>query len=1087
MNLTDREWRTSFRHEDGDLIELFYNPALACAVQYDRMTGYFSADALALAARGIAALIANDGRMRLIVGCTLQQPEQDAIGEGYDWRARLEAHLLAADLTPPDEEAGRGLELLAWMVAQGYLDVKVAVPVDPDGRPAHAPGLYHEKVGILTDGEGNRLSFSGSINETAGGWVNNRESFHVHCGWFGGRETAHLEDEVDAFARLWEGRARSVKVFDFPEAARKKLLEFLPGDDRSPTPPTRRAIQEPETRKLLASEFRRIVWTFIREAPRLARGLRVGEMTSAVTPWQHQVRTYTRFLREWPSRVLIADEVGLGKTISAGLILRQAMLCGLAKRVLILTPKSVQIQWQNELYEKFNLNVPIYDGSALAWKPVHGRRGFTEKPAGRDEWQSEPVVLVSSFLMRRADRQRELLDSPDWDLLILDEAHHARRRGAGSTQEKGPNKLLALMRELRAKCHSLLLLTATPMQVHPVELWDLMDLLGLPDEWRRDDGVFLRYFQRASGNPSAEDLEYLASLFRSTEASFGAMADTEAAQILPAVSALKCKKVLRALRDVSMIPRKTMDADTRRAATRLLQAASPLRHRMVRNTRELLRRYKLPLPKRDPREVVVEMTPTESALYTAVEDFIGDVYRAASPEKRSAVGFVLTVYRRRLASSFEALKRTLNGRLMRTGGITEEDASQDETSDEVMSGEEVACLAAQAPEAIDERERINDLLRRIAQLGTDSKARRLKVELEACLADGFDSMIVFTQYTDTMEYLRDYLADQMPGMPVACYSSAGGAWRDASGQWVPCSKEEIKRRLRDGQVRLLVGTDSAGEGLNLQFAGVVVNYDLPWNPMKIEQRIGRIDRLGQQRSEIRVLSFAYKDTVEQDVFFTVGNRINLFQGIVGRLQPILSRLPRGFAELALVDRDAREMARQRFLAELEQQVRDADEHGFDIDATVEGSLDLPALPEPALTLGGLDRAIRIARARPPEVDFRPLDTGSYGIGLPGGAPIRVTTDAGVFEFSSDNCQLFSPGGDVFGAFCVDGARGGAGGRGIAWMVQSPGAAAEFVVATQFGPRRVGSFEELLTALDVVGEPSEFPLANWPGVNVTVIA
>src|ERR1019366_2234089 len=421
--------------------------------------------------------------------------------------------------------------------------------------------------------------------------------------------------------------------------------------------------------------------------------------------------------------------------ISAGLILRQAILSGFAKRVLILTPKSVQIQWQNELSETVNLNVPIYDGAALAWKPVHGARGPVEKAVARDQWQAEPVVLVSSFLMRRTDRQRELLDAADWDLIILDEAHHARRRGAGSTQEKGPNALLGLMQKLQAKCRSLLLLTATPMQVHPVELWDLMDLLGLPDEWRRDDGVFLRYFQRASGNPSTEDLEYLASLFRSTEASFGEIADAEADRILPGVSPLKRKKALRALRDVSAIPRRTLDADTRRAATRLLQAATPLRHRMVRNTRALLRRYQLPVPKRDPREVVVEMTAAESALYTAVEDFIGDVYRAAPPEKRSAVGFVMTVYRRRLASSFEALKRTLNGRLMRTGGITEEDASQDETSDEVMSGEEVACLAAEAPEneAINERERIHDLLRRIAQLGADSKARRLKVELEACV------------------------------------------------------------------------------------------------------------------------------------------------------------------------------------------------------------------------------------------------------------------------------------------------------------------------------------------------------------------
>jgi len=406
-----------------------------------------------------------------------------------------------------------------------------------------------------------------------------------------------------------------------------------------------------------------------------------------------------------------------------------------------------------------------------------------------------------------------------------------------------------------------------------------------------------------------------------------------------------------------------------------------------------------------------------------------------------------------------------------------------------MSGEEVACLAAEAPEvvAINERERINNLLRRIAQLGTDSKARRLKVELEACLADGFDSMIVFTQYTDTMDYLRDYLADQMAGMPVACYSGAGGAWHDASGQWVPCSKEEIKRRLRDRQVRLLVCTDAAGEGLNLQFAGVLVNYDLPWNPMKVEQRIGRIDRLGQQRPVVRVLSFAYKDTVEQDVFFTVGSRINLFQGIVGRLQPILSRLPRRFEELALLDREAREMARQRFLADLEQQVRDADEHGFDIDATVEGSLDLPSLPEPALTLRDLDRVIKIGRARPPEVDFRSLDPGSYGIGLPGGPPIRVTTDPGVFEFSSDNLQLFSPGGDAFGTFYVDDATTGSNGRGIAWLVQRPDAEPEFVIATRFGPRRVCNLEELLAALDVAGDPCEFPLADWPGVTVSVIA
>src|ERR1035438_5297539 len=582
--LTEREWCVGYRNEDGDLIELFYNPALACAVQYDRLTGYFSADSLALAARGIEALIANDGRMRLIVGLTLGPAEQEALAEGYDLREQIAARLCAVDLTPPDARAQNGLEMLAWMIAQGHLDVKVAIPVGSSGIyhekvgiitdeagnrvafsgsvnetaggwlnnresfrskvaiPVGSSVIYHEKVGIITDEAGNRVAFSGSVNETAGGWLNNRESFKVHRSW---REAEYVDYDVNAFDLFWDParKPKSIRVYEFPEAARKRLLEFLPKHEGTSSPLLKRAPFHVEEHRLLPDEYRRVVWTFIREAPCLGHGLRVGEMTSAVTPWRHQVRTYTRFLSEWPSRVLIADEVGLGKTISAGLILRQAILSGLAKRVLILTPKSVQIQWQNELYEKFNLNVPIYDGSALVWRPVHGGRGPAEKSVARDGWQAEPVVLVSSFLMRRADRQRELLDAVpgicDWDLIILDEAHHARRRGAGSTQEKGPNALLGLMQKLQAKCRSLLLLTATPMQVHPVELWDLMDLLGLPDEWRRDDGVFLRYFQRASGNPSTEDLEYLASLFRSTEAAFGAMADEEADRILPGVSPLK--------------------------------------------------------------------------------------------------------------------------------------------------------------------------------------------------------------------------------------------------------------------------------------------------------------------------------------------------------------------------------------------------------------------------------------------------------------------------------------------------------------------------------------------------------------------
>jgi hypothetical protein len=159
------------------------------------------------------------------------------------------------------------------------------------------------------------------------------------------------------------------------------------------------------------------------------------------------------------------------------------------------------------------------------------------------------------------------------------------------------------------------------MQVHPVELWDLMDLLGLPPEWQARDDSFTNYFALAAGNPSADEMEYLARMFRSTEAEFGALTSEDLGGILPALSNLLRNKVIGALRDSSTIRRKTMSADQRRAAMKILQAASPLRHRMVRNTRGLLRRYAkegrltLPIATRDPRDVAVDMTAAEASLY----------------------------------------------------------------------------------------------------------------------------------------------------------------------------------------------------------------------------------------------------------------------------------------------------------------------------------------------------------------------------------------------------------------------------------------------------------------------------------------
>ncbi len=299
-------------------------------------------------------------------------------------------------------------------------------------------------------------------------------------------------------------------MLDVPDAARRDLLRFLPPDlparlkakpppDRPDPhhPPDPGAGEDPPGPPPLSpDDRRRLVWTFIRPAPSLpGGGARVGEATAAVEPWPHQLRALERLYEPWPPKLLIADEVGLGKTIQAGLLLRQAWLAGRAKRILVLAPRAVLTQRQIELREKFNLNWPIYDGRKLSRYPSRALRGRHEREIDPGRWHEEPVVIASSHLMRRKDRAAVLVEAEPWDLVVLDEAHHARRRAAGSPREGGPNTLLALMRAIKTRTRGLVLLTATPMQVHPVEVWDLLDLLGLPPEWTGP--AFLDFFSRS--------------------------------------------------------------------------------------------------------------------------------------------------------------------------------------------------------------------------------------------------------------------------------------------------------------------------------------------------------------------------------------------------------------------------------------------------------------------------------------------------------------------------------------------------------------------------------------------------------------
>ncbi len=1052
--LTDYTWATKYDSDTLSLIKEFYTPVLNCAVRYDRSTGFFSARILTLAAIGIEGLIRNNGTMRLIIGCTLKEEEVEAIRRGEKLKEVIDSSLSNFPLVPENIEEANALELLAWMVAQGYLEVKLALPCSLERQPIPIQGIFHEKAGIIEDKAGNRLAFNGSVNETGKGWTGNWESFHVFTDW-GGTKT-YVDDEERGFAKLWTNQAKRCLVIDVPTAVKEQLLSYLPPNDQKPkrveqiqesTLSTQNTVEpsfvhatdeknekavDKKNQPLDLQEQFKQIWRLIQSGAAMpGRGDKVGEATCAITPYPHQINAFQRLYQNWPPKLLIADEVGLGKTIQAGLLIRQAWLAGKAKRIIILAPKAVLTQWQIELREKFNLNIPIYNGKTLTWYDCPAFRVLDKpivKPISRQEWHKEPIVITSSHLMRRGDRVRELInEAAPYDLIFLDEAHHARRQGVSGTQPKGPNQLLRLMQQLKDRTQGLVLLTATPMQVSPIEVWDLLNLLGLPQLWGLQN--FQDFFNYAStANPSHHQFEFMARLFRTVEAQFGETSLETAQRFVSGGSKLATKKVLQALRDEATLPRKQLNSDRRRAAMAIMRANTPVNRMISRHTRELLRRYyeagkiSSRIANRLVKDEFVSLTHSERQVYEAVEDYISSTYNNASQAEKNAVGFVMTIYRRRLASSFAALEHTLSQRvnILKSRNfiqleLNEENISDDETSDETMDSEEANELETEALQAEEVRE-LEFLLEQVQQLPADTKAQILRQQLQQLKHQGYKQIIIFTQYTDTMDFLRQYLLEieQTEQYKVICFSGRGGELLAGNGNWRTISRDETKRIFREGKADILLCTDAAAEGLNFQFCGALINYDMPWNPMRVEQRIGRIDRLGQVYENIKIINLHYQGTVETDVYLALRERIGLFSQYVGKLQPILATLPRSITNAALSNRAEQEQKRATLVSELDSSIRKAQAESFDLDTITEADLEEPSRPEPAYDLKTLDQLLQTPSLLPPGIEVQLMQDGEYKFSMPGmNETLRVTTKPDYFDQHPGSTELWSPGSPLF--------------------------------------------------------------------------
>src|SRR5205809_3857984 len=234
--LTELNLGIEYRSDSTETVKDFYVPCLQRTSLYRRAVGYFTSRGLSVAAQGVAALLSAGGAMKLVASPRLEADDFEAIRKGYLAREDVVTRALIASIENVEDEIIRDrLGVLAWLVAEGRLEVRIAVPLDASGQVKL--GIYHEKLGLFSDADGNVVAFTGSPNETAGGLVDNFEAIDVFCSW--DDPQGRVARKVDNFERLWSNKTKGLSVLDFPAAVREQLLKYRNSRTGAvpPTPP----------------------------------------------------------------------------------------------------------------------------------------------------------------------------------------------------------------------------------------------------------------------------------------------------------------------------------------------------------------------------------------------------------------------------------------------------------------------------------------------------------------------------------------------------------------------------------------------------------------------------------------------------------------------------------------------------------------------------------------------------------------------------------------------------------------------------------------------------------------------------------
>ena len=521
-----------------------------------------------------------------------------------------------------------------------------------------------------------------------------------------------------------------------------------------------------------------------------------GLSISRVDPLPHQLEAVYEYFMKLPSvRFLLADDAGAGKTIMAGLLIRELKLRGLVDRMLIVCPANLTFQWQRELLEKFDQQFFVMKGS-----DIHNQFGM-------NQWLDQKQVITSLDLAKRQDILPGL-EQVHWDLVVIDEAHRM-----SASDETHKSLRYRLGEKLRDSTDNILLMTATP---------------------HKGDAQNFTLFLQLLDQDAYADVTSIRRAMEQRQAPFYLRRTKEAMVHFPE-----------------------------------LQPDGAWASRPV-------------FTKRIPRTADFTIDGEEFNLYEEVTAFVKRqstrAYQMGDDRRARAVGFLMALYQRRLASSTHAMLRSLENRAHRLEeglkqaqdlarnappglpdleDLEEMDEADRERLERIL---EAVTLTANPSEVRREIEQLQELTKRAMEVEESANEAKLS-KLNAILHDEgfFDNpeqrLLIFTEFRDTLDYLLEHL------------KSWGFSTGQIHGGMRPGSRDEpgtrlyMEQQFRDGNIQVLVATEAAGEGINLQCCNILFNYDIPWNPNRLEQRMGRIHRYGQL-FDCMIFNFVATNTIE---------------------------------------------------------------------------------------------------------------------------------------------------------------------------------------------------------------------------------